>query len=382
MPTSHLTDLTLRAIHLPERGTVTYWDTALKGFGCRVSQGGARTFIIMHGAERRRTKIGRYPIISLSEARKEAKRLLAERTLGKTRPTAISFDEAKKRFLAMSACRNRPRTTADYTRLLGRHFRFGRTQLRDITTYDVMRRVNALLATPSEQNHAFVTARVFFRYAVREKYIDHSPLEGQRMPATVSPRDRVLSEAELTAVYNGALAYDYPFGPLVALLLLTGQRRGELGALEWDWIDADERLIKLPASICKNGQSHAFPYGELTHSIISILPRLHDRYVFPASRSHVRGKPTGSYNGWAKTKPKFDATLDDVAPFTLHDLRRTFSSTLAMLGTPIHVTEKLLNHKSGSISGVAAVYNQYSYLDEQRSAIKTLDDYLVSITTR
>ncbi len=380
MPTLPFTDVSIRSLAAPEKGSITYWDTTLKGFGCRISQGGAKTFIVMQGVQRRRTKIGRYPAIKLADARTEAKRLIAEYVLGKSRPKSIDFDEAIRRFLEVSAQKNRPRTTRDYNRLLNRHFRFGRTQMRDITTEDLMRRIRKLANTPSEQNHAFRAARVLFSWAIRENYVAHSPLASQQLPAPINVRERVLNERELALVYNAAKMFPYPYGAIVTLLILTGQRRSEVGALEWDWIDTDERLIRLPASITKNKSSHTFPYGELVNDILQDLPHIHNQYVFPASRTHIRGKPTTSYNGWAKTKPKFDATLDGVEPFTLHDLRRTFSSTLAKLGTPLHVTEKILNHKSGSISGVAAVYNQYSYLDEQRQAIKALDEYLVSIT--
>ena len=83
--------------------------------------------------------------------------------------------------------------------------------------------------------------------------------------------------------------------------------------------------------------------------------------------------------GWAPTKPKFDATLENVAPYTLHDLRRTFSSCLAALGTPIHVTEKLLNHVSGTVSGVAAIYNRHTYMDEMREAITDYEETLATL---
>jgi len=85
------------------------------------------------------------------------------------------------------------------------------------------------------------------------------------------------------------------------------------------------------------------------------------------------------FSGWAWHKARFDEGLDDVAPFTLHDLRRTFATIHAKIGTPIHVTEKLLNHVSGSISGVAAVYNRHSYIEEMRFAVKAYDDYLANL---
>ena len=129
-----LTDISVRTLPVPPKGQRTYYDDTLTCFGCRVSQGGTRSFVVMHGTDRQVITIGRYPVITLSDARKEAKRILAERTLGKHRAKSISFDAALALFLAACKQKNRSRTVADYTRLLKRHFAFGRRQLSDITT--------------------------------------------------------------------------------------------------------------------------------------------------------------------------------------------------------------------------------------------------------
>ena len=102
-------------------------------------------------------------------------------------------------------------------------------------------------------------------------------------------------------------------------------------------------------------------------------------YLFPAARSHVRGKPTTTFNGWSKAKTMLDDKLVSVAAWTLHDLRRTFATNLAALGVPIQVTEKILNHVSGTISGVAAVYNRHTYMDEMREAVGLWEKKLQSL---
>ena len=96
-----------------------------------MSQGGTKAFVLVYGPRRERITIGRYPVISLSEARTEAKRRLAEITLGKARPKTISFEDAKDKFLAACEAKNRARTVRDYRRLL-KHFPFGRTQLAQV----------------------------------------------------------------------------------------------------------------------------------------------------------------------------------------------------------------------------------------------------------
>ncbi|MCP4201938.1 MAG: tyrosine-type recombinase/integrase, partial [bacterium] len=216
---------------------------------------------------------------------------------------------------------------------LGRHFGFSRVHLADITTDEINRRIARLKDTPSEQNHAFVAVRVFLRWCVRNHYLDRSPLEAQQLPARTRSRERVLTAHELGAVYRRALAYPFPYGGIVTLLILTGQRRGEIGALQWSWIK--EGTITLPGSITKNKQTHTFPLGSFAKSIVETIPEA-GPYLFPAARSHIRGKRTTHFNGWAKAKPLFNKGLE-IEPFTLHDLRRTFSSHLAALGVPLHV---------------------------------------------
>src|ERR1700676_3050995 len=124
-----LTDISVRALPPPTKGQKTHWDDTLKNFGCRVSQGGTKSFVVQHGADRRLITIGRYPVITLAEARVEAKRILAELTLGRHRPRTARWDEALELYLAACAEKNRKRTVHAYTRLLNRHFPFKRQQL-------------------------------------------------------------------------------------------------------------------------------------------------------------------------------------------------------------------------------------------------------------
>jgi integrase len=154
------------------------------------------------------------------------------------------------------------------------------------------------------------------------------------------------------------------------LLILTGQRRGEIAALKRAWVDHEK--ITLPAVLTKNGREHVLPIGARAQRVIRLAgsgPGL----LFPA-----RGLPNTPFSGWSKSKKALDR-ISGVKDWTLHDLRRTFSSGLAALGTPLHVTEKLLNHVSGSISGVAAIYNRHTYMDEMRSAITAWETRLESL---
>ncbi|MEP3784958.1 tyrosine-type recombinase/integrase [Ascidiaceihabitans sp.] len=155
---------------------------------------------------------------------------------------------------------------------------------------------------------------------------------------------------------------------MIQLLVLTGQRRTEVGQMRRSWI-ADGEVV-FPKGFAKNKREHRFPLSPTAQKIIEDFPDTGD-LLFPAATDFE--KP---FTTWAWHKKRFDEELENVEPYTLHDLRRTFATVHAKIGTPIHVTEKLLNHVSGTISGVAAVYDRHSYTDEMREAVIQYDKYL------
>jgi integrase len=381
-----LTDITVRALPLPPKGQKTHWDDTLENFGCRVSQGGTKSFVIQHGADRRLITIGRYPIISLADARIEAKRLLAEMTLGKHRPRTVRWDEALKLYLAACEEKNRKRTVEDYKRLLNRHFAFKHQQLAEVTAEDIERKL-AQIKAPSERNHALVAVKVFLAWCQKppRRYIAHNPCEGM-VPVKRKRRKRLLSDTELAAVFRAAIEGLDTFSKIVALLILCGQRKTETVSLRRSWLDTSQKLITLPESITKNKLEHTFPYGTLAEAVLDRVSNLGGDRFFPPYRQHVRGKPTTTYAGWSKDKKAFDKRCG-VTKWTLHDLRRTFGTRLAQLGVLPHVVERLLNHRLGAISNktdgmltdVAEIYNLASYLPEMRAVVVIWEAKLVSL---
>jgi len=349
---------------------VTYWDESTSGFGVRVSQGGTKSFVVVHGVNRQRETLGRYPTISLKQARDQAKKLLAQITLGVEQKRTITYADARELFLEACEARNKKNTVDYYRKRLDVHFRFGRKRLDEITRTDIQSRIRKIKTSTSEQNHAFVAIRTLLNWALREQYIEQSPIASMKPPAKAQARDHVLSDQELIEVYQKSLEHPYPFGQIVSLLVLTGLRRNEVASLQWDWIDQSEQSITIPAEVTKNKRLHTMPYGDLVEAVFETIPGI-GPYLFPA-----RSETGTIFNGWGKSKERFDRSLEDVEPYTLHDLRRTFATTHAKIGTPIHVTEKLLNHVSGTISGVAAVYNRHSYFEEMKAATIIYDEYL------
>ena len=357
-----ITDLALKNLPLPERGHVTYWDRPL---GVRVSSTGAKTFIVILQSGRRH-KIGRYGDITLAQAREAAIRLKAERTLGRILPVPIRFDVAREEYL--SALDVRPNTRLYYERTLNR---LKARKLADVTLHDIQAAVGDLgLAS---RNQALASFRTFFKWCTRppRSYLQHSPLEGLQI-APGRKRKRVLANAELRKVWEAAASQGYPHGTFVQFLILTGQRRTEIANLRRPWINPEDRTITLPDSITKNGREHTFPYGDLVAGILEGIPRS-DRteLLFPCRISDER-----PLSGWSKLKKDLN---DGLPHWTLHDLRRTFRTNQAKIGTPPHIGERLINHISGVSTEIEQVYDLWTYLPEMRAAIEKYERYVLAL---
>jgi len=392
VPILRLTDLGLLNLVPPPKLT-DFWDATLPTFGVRVSPKGTKTFVLKLRTGRQ--AIGRYPIITLAEARNEAKRILAERTLGKIRPTSITYPQAVRLFIEDKKQSSRPTTADQYEWFLGR-LNFT-CQLADIHPDDLERALKRI-KSKSTYDHVLVAVRILFNWAMKRRYISHNPTIGITRPQS-PPRARTLSDDELKLVWeaSGKLGN---FGVIVRLLVVTGQRRGEIAALQTSWISSslshtppsssasssgshqqfgaassDLWTITIPASVTKNGREHTFPIGSISKSILENHSKSQHTFLFPARNF---SKSATTFNGWSKSKAALDK-LSHVEHWTLHDLRRTFATKLADLRTPPHVIERLLNHASGTISGVAAVYNRATYMPEMRAAIEAYEAHLKTI---
>lgn len=357
----------------PASATAAYhWDEAVRGFGLRVSPKGAKTFVVLIGGGRRQT-LGRYPLLKLAEARAAAKRILAEKTLGSIRPTHMAYEDARDEFIA--AADVRPATRAEYRRLLTKYFPFARKSVATITNREIMARLKDL--KPGEKAHAFGAARAMFRYCLRNGYLDRNPFDRMQAPPASKPRERILSEEELTRTLKWALSDGSAYASIISLLILTGQRRGEVSGLERAWIGKDS--ITLPGRATKNGRTHVFPIGPMAQEVLRRQPELKDNpYVFPASKNRWKDRQATTFNGWNKPKAMLDATLGATG-WQVHDLRRTFASGMASLQVPLPVIERFLNHISGSFAGIVGVYQRYDFMPEMRQAVLKWEAYLHSL---
>jgi integrase len=203
------------------------------------------------------------------------------------------------------------------------------------------------------------TLKTFFRWCVGGAIIDFSPADGITSNYRQISRDRVLIDEELAAIIIAARKMQAPYGGIIELLALTGQRRNEVARLRWDEIDELRRTWSIPGSRTRNKKAHIVHLSEQAWRVVETRPR--GTYVFATTGT----KP---FSAFAKGKNAIDR-LCSVSGWRVHDLRRTVVSGMARLGVPPHVADKILNHQAGTISGVAAVYQRHEFLAERKAAL-------------
>jgi integrase len=177
------------------------------------------------------------------------------------------------------------------------------------------------------------------------------------------PRTRILSDDELRALWRAAHQLGYPLGPLVQLLMLTGQRRSEVAGARWREIDLDKRLWSIPHERMKAGAAHVVPLTDDAIAVLKDLPRFN-------RGDHLFSTTFGAnaINGFSKGKRRIDAAMTAelghaAVPWVLHDIRRTMRTHLSALPVPDLVRELVIGHTK---PGLHKVYDQHAYLDEKR----------------
>ena len=354
-----LTDLSVR--NLPEG---LHLDARLSSFGIRVGKR-RKTWIVIKGKNRTKVSLGQYPAMSLADARKRAMVELSKPPSASETSVTPSYAKALAEFHTMHVASLRPRSAYQLARNLTRHFQWTKP-LDQITHHDVLSALDVIDAR-SRRAHALKHVRTFFNWCI-PRYLKSSPCIGIKKPAQ-KPRDRVLADDELCKVWNRAREIGYPYGTIVQLLILTGQRLSEIAGLRWEWIG--DGAVTFPSEITKNARISKIPIGAMARRVIEETPR-HSSLLFPA-----RGHATRPFNGFGASKEFLDKC--GVENFVHHDLRRTFATSMARLGVRLEVTEKLLNHVSGSIGGIVGVYQRHEFMDEMSEAISRYETWLSRI---
>jgi integrase len=356
------------------------WDSVLQGFGVRASPGGRKTWFVIirpHGRARRMT-IGTYPAIQLADARDTAAKIIRGEQLGQfdqhEEKRTQTLRETVPQFIQMYA-RPKNRRWKTSERVLWKFEVLFDLPIDQIKRTDVVRVLDSLLASGMKggANRALSSLKKLMNWALDRGVISVNPITGLKPPSPENSRDRVLTDAELTQLLRAAQEEGYPFGDLLRVLTLTGQRRGEVADMRWSEIDMDGTVWHIPGARTKNRLSHDVP---LTRAVIEML-----RYMPRFSGSDFVFTTTGNtpVSGFGRAKERVVDGLG-FPDWRLHDLRRSAASGMARLGVAPHVIERVLNHKSGIISGVAAVYNRYGYEKEKRDALEIWGNHLASLT--
>ena len=363
MATKVLTELFLKTLK-PAEGQKTQKDYYDPGTGlvARLSRTGSITFVVSYRAKGKnlRSTLGRYERdgsgMKLAEARSEAKKFVpaAEKI-----PEPVDdklFPKLVESYLTHSARRNRQSTVNEHKRVLeSDDFKsWAKRPIGTLKRQDVEKVLDGIRDREVQPAPIFEILCTFFNWVVRQEHLVISPCK-QIQAEKGKSRNRVLNEDELARVWLAAEKMSYPFGNIVQLLILTGQRRGEVDGMEWAELELTRALWTIPADRNKSKRDHVLPLVEQALAILQ-GSRHHKRYVFAG---RLGDKPVSGCSAW---KRKLDE-LSGVTGWTLHDLRRTTATELAKLKVPPHIIERILNHTTGEISDIAAIYNRYNYID-------------------
>ena len=368
------------------RSEILVFDDDLRGFGLRILPSGTRTWFVQYRAPggQRRHKLGRFPPVTPEAARREAEKKLALVQLGNDPELQKkqAREDAKNtlgviadKYLTDAKMRLRPRGYAEVERHLTKHWR----PLRGEPISRIERRaVASRLEEIAEEsgviasNRARSSLSMLFTWAMKRGLAWTNPVIGCAKIGQEISREHVITDAELAAIWRSCRDDDH--GRIVRLLILTGQRREEVGGLRWSELDLDKAQWILPAERAKNKRPQLVPLSEPALAIL-------DSVIRRPGRDHLFGEGESSFSGWSRAKANLDKRIADAArqggtdvrPWRLHDTRRTMSTAMGdHLGVLPHVADAVLGHVGTSQSGkkgVAGVYNKSLYLAEKRQAL-------------
>jgi integrase len=358
--------ITKTAVERLAPGGEWLWDTVVQGFGARRQVDGAFYSLRYRiNGHQRVLSIGRHGSPWTPDtARSEARKLLGGVAAGvdpaqRAKPTGTVGAEID-RYLAKRQQALKPRSFEEVERHLHQHAKpLHRHKLGEIDRRTIATLLGGIetASGPVARNRVRSSLSAFFAWTIREGLADTNPVAGTGKADEGGSRERVLTDDELGAIWR-KLGEDQ-FSDIVRLLILTGQRREEIGSLRWSEVHKDR--IVLPPSRTKNRRQHEVPLAPQARVIIQ-------RQLRHKGRDLIFGIGEGGYSGWSDAKAALDARLR-LPDWRLHDLRRSCATGLAELGVLPHIIEAILNHVSGHRAGVAGIYNRARYEGEMRDAL-------------
>jgi integrase len=368
---------------------VLLFDSVTRGFGLRVSKGGVKTFLAQFRTATgvRRVVIGTFGVLAVEEARRKAKVILgaaadgrdiaAERkaaeaaAVEEAKANAFTFEAMIEQWAVARKADNRASYLAEAVKCCTRNLPgWQKRPARSITAAEATTELHAIKAAKgtTTANRTLSYARAAYSWACDNHKVKVNPLKGIKRPGKEITRERALSKAELRAVWQGAGALSAVSGGYIRVLMLSLQRREEVGSMQWVELADDLSVWTLPGARAKNGRTTIVHLSEPVRTIIQGLPRIEGNpYVFAGRKA---GQPIRGFNSAKANLDKVMASAGATIPaWSFHDFRRSGVTTLAKAGFAPHVLDRILNHITGSIQGVAAVYQRHEFLEERQAAL-------------
>lgn len=399
-----LSDRAVASIKPPPFGRLEIWDAALPGFGLRVTDKGAKSWVAMYrmGNRKHRLTLGAYPKIKLGAARDLARNAFravgegldpgAAKQAGRRAPDTVDsvVDEFIHRHL--EAQKRSPSYIKETRRIFEKHvlLRWRGRDIKSITRRDVLDLLDTIAdaGAPVMANRTLSAVRKLFNWAISRDIIEASPVSRVGKPGAETKRERALSDGEIRRLWTALDTLAYPFGFFLKFALVTAQRKGEIASLRWSDIDGTLRTWELAAAGTKGDRAHAVPLSPLAWAILDDVPRIGE-FVFT-----TRGdRPLG---GFSKAKQRLDRMLAEGGanqpsgsgnavsqtpsePWTIHDLRRTAATGMGRLGVSRFIIGRVLNHADRSVTGI---YDRHEYLNEKRQALEAWGNHLGNLVER
>lgn len=388
------------------------FDDVLPGFFIRVFASGAASYGVKYsvGRQQRRLALGAVVPGTLAEMRKKASDVLARARLGQdvvaakkaaAGKLATRLGELVPKYLAARKEKLRPRTYLEVARHLERQWKPLHVHAVDAVT---RAHIGAVLDELETHNGAVAADRAkaslstFCAWCIDKSYLEVNPTTGIKARSSVKARDRFLTEEEIVDVWNACQDDDH--GRITRLLLLTGQRRAEIGDLGWRELNLEFRhqerdrsgrvqehvlpVIELPPTRSKNHKPHLIPLSPEALALLAGLEQTDERDL-------IFGSGAGGFSGWSKAKKELDERIaksrkeagrPPMKAWRLHDARRSVVTGMSERGfAPPHVIEVLVNHISGHKAGIGGVYNRAVYLMDRWQAMKLWGAYLAALVS-
>jgi integrase len=362
----------------PGAKRITISDPELRGHFVRVTPSGAKSYCAVtrnpHGKQVWAT-LGSADHLTIDEARNRAREAIkrVKDGLPAFEPPPVapdSFEAIVNDFIERHAKKHNKRW-GERERIFRVYVtpRWGQRPINGITRRDVIELLDRINDErgPIMANRVHGAVRKLFNWCLDRDILEVTPVARVKAPGKEVERDRVLSDNEIKALWEGCNEMGWVFGPFIQMLLATAQRRDEVAHMRWDHIDIDCKVWTLPRELTKADRSHEVPLSPLTLEILEGLPRT-GPFVF----STIGDRPI---SGFAHAKERADRS-SGVSDWWLHDLRRTVGTNMARSGIAVSTISRVLNHKEG---GVTKIYARYSYLDEKRHALDTWGRRLESL---